>query len=172
MFPFSLTETIKMTTTFSDKTPPSVVQVGNSIILHSCLTGPEAIFLTFAEETIQYLLKQNKKLIYLGTSEHEQKCFSDWVANTFPSTQLSSEQFNLVTIIISIWMKAKVFIQNELKISQNQESIEDEKFWHTYANQLECEFRLQGKSRTVFTERQVIHLLTVLDNIRKIEHAS
>jgi hypothetical protein len=157
------------TTHFLKELPPAVQQEGNSVVLNFPLTIPESMFLAFVKGMVQYNLDKKYDLIYLGTSEKMQSDFSGWVAKTFTSKQFTSEELKLATVVPSLWMKTKTFVENELKKNQNpdQASIANEKQWQVEADNLTEEFRLQGRIGKVFTIRQAKFLITAANNIGK-----
>lgn len=147
--------------------PPTIQRNGNSVVLNFSLTIPEAMFLAFVKNMVQCSLEQKNGLVYLGTSEKMQSDFNGWVAKKFTSKEITSEELSLVTVVSSIWMKTKAFVENKLKIDQNLKLIENEQQWQKEADSTTEAFRLQGQSGKVFTARQASFLLAAVNNIRK-----
>jgi hypothetical protein len=148
-------------TTFLNQVHSTVQQEGGHIFT---LTPLEKMFLAFVKNRIQVNLDQKNDLFYLGTGEPVQRDFSEWVAKTWTSKAFAADELHLVTVISSIWMKAKNQVKNELKANQNQEAIENEKQLQRTAKRTIEEICLQGHSGKVFTLRQAHFLLTAANN--------
>ena len=71
------------------------------------------------------------------------------------------------TIVSSIWVKVKTFIENELRTSNDQQAIANENRWQTEANSYEAQFRSEGRTGKFFTLRQATALIKATDSIWK-----
>lgn len=130
---------------------PSPLQIDNT---GAALSTPECILLVFAKHKIGADLTSGDNLIYLGTSEFMQKGFNEWVVQTYPNANFSLEAFNLTTLVASVWSKTKTHVENELALTQNQISIDEEKAWQAKADFAQLEFLSEGRTGKVFTKRQ------------------
>jgi hypothetical protein len=153
--------------TFVQAPFPPAQQEENSVVRNMALTIPETLFLTFSKSVIQTSLNVGSDLTYLDTSEPMQRGFNEWVAKTFADKKFSPEELKLDAVVSSIWGKVKILIENELRTSNNSQTITIESHRQSEAKNCEARFHSQGRAGKFFTARQARALLEAIESTKQ-----
>lgn len=151
--------------TIQDQPLPNVEKKENETIINCPLTIPESALLLFVKNGVKQALDEKRTVFFLGTSPKMQSDFTSFTTKAFSPMSFQTEELNLATIVSSIWLKTKTFLDNHLKTANDLQGIEDEKEQQKCANSVTEAFNLQGISGKAFTVRQASFLVRAVGKL-------